>query len=312
MKEKVICIVGPTGIGKTKLSIELAKYLKTEIINGDAIQIFKEGHILSAKPSLQEQEGIVHYLLDEKELDYRLDIASFKKEASALITKINRQGMIPIVVGGSGLYLKALLYDYNLDQIQSKSQDIEIKYQNYSNEDLFDVLANLDPQAAAILHPNNRKRVLRGIDIALHNKMNKSEFIASQKKEMMYDALVIGLNMDRESLYERINLRVDKMVENGLVEEVDDLIQRYNMFSEFQLFQAIGFKEFLPYYNLEIPLNLVFDNIKQNSRRYAKKQLTWLHNQMQVTWLEVDVDHFEDTIEQAKKLVGEHYGKNTV
>jgi len=311
-KEKVICIVGPTGIGKTKLSIALAKALKSEIINGDAIQIFKEGDILSAKPSLEEREGIVHYLLDDKDLDYKLDIASFKEEASSLITTINNKGMIPIVVGGSGLYLKALLYDYNLDQIKSKSSEIESKYQDYSNEALFDVLVNLDAQAASILHPNNRKRVLRGIDIALNNEVNKTDFINSQNKEVIYDALIIGLQLERDKLYERINYRVDVMSENGLLDEVTSLVDKYGYDKDYQLFQAIGFKEFIPYLKNESSLSEVLDKIKQNSRRYAKKQLTWFHNQMQVDWIDVDLEDFDKTIKQALLLVEEKYGKDTV
>lgn len=310
--EKVICIVGPTGIGKTKLSIALAKALSTEIINGDAIQIFKEGDILSAKASLEEQDGIKHYLLDEKDLDFSLDIATFKKEASTLIQQLNARNLIPIIVGGSGLYLKALLYDYELDQIKSKSQETELKYQDYSNEELFALLESLDAKAASILHPNNRKRVLRAIDIYENNEVSKSEFINQQKHELVYDALVIGLKMERAKLYDLINQRVDKMMDLGLLQEVEQLALNYDLNSNYQLFNAIGFKEFKPYLMQKQSLQEAIDKVKQNSRRYAKKQITWFNNQMDVNWLEVDINNFDKTIEQAKELIGEHYGKNTI
>ncbi|WP_423364527.1 tRNA (adenosine(37)-N6)-dimethylallyltransferase MiaA [Mycoplasma sp. P36-A1] len=307
MLNKVICIVGATGIGKTKLSIELAKYLNTEIINGDSIQVFKEGNILSAKASLEEQEGIKHHLLDCFELEKRFDIAEFKKQADILINDINKKGKIPIVVGGSGLYIKALLYDYKLDNIKEKSQDVELKYQELDNNELFEYLKEIDLEASLPLHPNNRKRVLRAIDIYENNDVKKSEFINKQNHEMVYDALVIGLTMERTELYNIINLRVDKMLNLGLLKEVEDLTKRYDINSDFQLFQAIGFKEFIPYINQELDIETAIEKVKQNSRRYAKKQTTWFNNQMKVKWINVDVEDFNNTIKEAKKLVGEHF-----
>jgi tRNA dimethylallyltransferase len=296
--DKVICIVGPTGIGKTKLSIALAHKLKTEIINGDAIQIFKEGNILSAKPSFEERENITHYLLDVKELNEKLDIASFKIEASKLISDINRRGLIPIVVGGSGLYIKALIYDYQLEQINSKSIDIEKKYQQLDNQQLYDILLELDKQAAIILHPNNRKRVLRAIDICENNNITKTDFINKQKHTLVFDALVLGLYLDRDKLYDRINKRVEAMVNDGLVDEVKSLYERFKD-NEYQLFQAIGYKELIPYFKKQMSLEECIEKIKQASRRYAKKQMTWLNNQLDVKWIDVHLDDFDKTIDYA-------------
>ena len=302
--DKVICIVGPTGIGKTKLSIELAKFLNSEIINGDAIQVFKEVDILSAKATKDEQDQIKHHFLDYLELDQRLDIAEFRNEAITLIKKLNSENKIPIIVGGSGLYLKSLLYDYNLSEIKGRSNETEAKYQNYSNEQLYDLLVSVDSDSASILHPNNRKRVLRAIEIYEDNEIKKSDFIDRQNHEMIFDALVIGLEMPRDVLYERINKRVDLMVVNGLLEEVDYLYQNYSQ-NDYQVFQAIGYKEFIPYYQNEIKLDEALEKIKQNSRKYAKKQITWFKNQMAVQWLVSNPENFDETINDAKLLVEE-------
>ena len=300
--DKVICIVGPTGIGKTKLSIALAHYLNTDVINGDAIQVFKEVDILSAKATKEEQDGIKHHLLDYLNVNETLDVATFKEEASTLIKNLNKEDKIPIIVGGSGLYLKSLLYDYTFDKITERQSDIITKYQNYSNEELYSYLEKIDLPAARILHPNNRKRVLRAIEIYEISKVKKSDFIAQQKHELEFDALIIGLEMPREKLYDRINLRVDKMVEDGLVTEVKNLHEKYHD-QNHQVFQAIGYKELLPFIDKEVTLSEALDKIKQNSRRYAKKQITWFKNQMDVNWIESDIENFDDTINKAKNIV---------
>ncbi|MDL2212332.1 tRNA (adenosine(37)-N6)-dimethylallyltransferase MiaA, partial [Erysipelotrichaceae bacterium OttesenSCG-928-M19] len=203
--DKVICIVGPTGIGKTKLSLALAQELASEIINGDAIQVFKEVDILSAKPTHEEQSLVKHHLLDYLEVSENLDVAQFKRQATSIIKELNVKNKIPILVGGSGLYLKSLLYDYNFNQIEQRNDATMLKYQDYSNEALYNHLVAIDAKAASILHPNNRKRVLRAIEIFENNKITKSEFISAQEHKPVFDVLIIGLAMPREQLYERIN-----------------------------------------------------------------------------------------------------------
>ena len=302
--DKVICIVGPTGIGKTKLALALAQFLKTEIINGDAIQVFKEVDILSAKPTKEEQAQVKHHLLDYLNLAESLDVACFRKEATSLIKKLNSENKIPIIVGGSGLYLKSLLYDYNLADIKGRDVEIAEKYLKYSNEELFALLEEIDSEAASILHPNNRKRVLRAIEIYETNQVKKSDFIALQDHKIVFDALIIGLEMPRELLYERINQRVELMLDIGLLNEVKNLYQNYQD-KDFQVFQAIGYKEFIPFFNNEVTLEEAIAKVKQNSRRYAKKQITWFKNQMAVDWLESDVNDFSKTINEAKLLVEE-------
>lgn len=304
--DKVICIVGSTGIGKTKLAIALAKALNSEIINCDLIQMYKEVDILSAKPSLREQEGVRHHLLDYLEVSDNYDIALFKKQADELIKRLNKENKIPIIVGGSGLYLKALLYDYQFEKIEGRQNDINIKYQDYTNEQLFNYLKEIDEKSSLDLHPNNRKRVLRAIDIYENSNVSKSEFINEQSKTMEYDALLLGLWMPRDLLYERINLRVDLMMKQGLLNEVTNLYQKYHA-DDYQPLQAIGYKEFIPYFQNEADIDEVIEKVKQNSRRYAKKQITWFTKQMPVTWIQSYPDNFQISIDEALEKIKEHF-----
>lgn len=304
--DKVICIVGSTGIGKTKLAIALAKALNSEIINCDLIQMYKEVDILSAKPSLREQEGVRHHLLDYLEVSDNYDIALFKKQADELIKRLNKENKIPIIVGGSGLYLKALLYDYQFEKIEGRQNDINIKYQDYTNEQLFNYLQEIDEKSSLDLHPNNRKRVLRAIDIYENSNVSKSEFINEQSKTMEYDALLLGLWMPRDLLYERINLRVDLMMKQGLLNEVTNLYQKYHA-DDYQPLQAIGYKEFIPYFQNEADIDEVIEKVKQNSRRYAKKQITWFTKQMPVTWIQSYPDNFQISIDEALEKIKEHF-----
>lgn len=308
---KVICVVGATGIGKTKLSIELAKYLDTEIINGDAIQVFREVDILSAKASLDEQEGIKHHLLDFLDLNQRYDVASFKRDATKIIDDLNKQGKVPIVVGGSGLYLKSLLYDYKFEDVQERDLSKLARFDEYNNEELFAYLEKIDPTSALKLHPNNRRRVLRAVEIFETSALTKSEHLDKQSHTMEFDSLVIGLETDRARLYDRINQRVDLMVEAGLIEEVKYIDKNYPLLNA-QVFQAIGYKELLPYLSSEITLEEALNKIKQNSRRYAKKQTTWFKNQMDITWIESNFEDFTQTIAIAKEKVRDFLYGETV
>lgn len=304
--DKVICIVGPTAIGKTKLAIELAKYFNSEIINGDAIQVYQEINIISAKPTFEEQAGIKHHLLDYLQIDQPLDVALFKQQATYLIKKLNQENKIPILVGGSGLYLKSLLYDYNLKDIKGRKDDNNLKYLELNNDELFKYLEKIDYQASLKLHPNNRKRVLRAIEIYENNQLSKSEFIALQKKHFDFDVIIIGLNLNRELLYERINQRVEHMIDNGMIDEVKYLYDKYHEF-KYQPLQAIGYPELVDYFENKVTLTEAIEKIKRNSRRYAKKQITWFTNQMEVAWLDVDLDDFSNNVKQAIKLVEEKF-----
>lgn len=282
----VLCIVGPTAVGKTKMSIELAKQLNGEIISGDSMQIYRGMDIGTAKATMDERQGIPHHLIDEKNPDEPYSVAAFQQTVRAKMEEIKSRGKLPIIVGGTGLYIKSVLYDYEFaGESESKEVD-EAKYGHLSNEELHAKLATVDEAGAKDIHPNNRKRVIRALEIYETSGVKKSEMIEKQEHKMIYDACLIGLTDDRTVLYDRINKRVDVMYETGLVEEVKALFDQ-GIPAESQSIRAIGYKELYDYFKGFISLEESKELIKRNSRRYAKRQYTWFNNQMDVTWFKV-------------------------
>lgn len=298
----VLCIVGPTAVGKTKMSIELAKQLNGEIISGDSMQIYRGMDIGTAKATMDERQGIPHHLIDEKNPDEPYSVAAFQQTVRAKIEEIKSRGKLPIIVGGTGLYIKSVLYDYEFaGESESKEVD-EAKYGHLSNEELHAKLAAVDEAGAKDIHPNNRKRVIRALEIYETSGVKKSEMIEKQEHKMIYDACLIGLTDDRTVLYDRINKRVDVMYETGLVEEVKALFDE-GIPAESQSIRAIGYKELYDYFKGFISLEESKELIKRNSRRYAKRQYTWFNNQMDVTWFKVDVQHFDKTVQEVLTYV---------
>ncbi|MBS3200193.1 tRNA (adenosine(37)-N6)-dimethylallyltransferase MiaA [Turicibacter bilis] len=298
----VLCIVGPTAVGKTKMSIELAKQLNGEIISGDSMQIYRGMDIGTAKATMDERQGIPHHLIDEKNPDEPYSVAAFQQTVRAKIEEIKSRGKLPIIVGGTGLYIKSVLYDYEFaGESESKEVD-EAKYGHLSNEELHAKLAAVDEAGAKDIHPNNRKRVIRALEIYETSGVKKSEMIEKQEHKMIYDACLIGLTDDRNVLYDRINKRVDTMYETGLVEEVKALFDE-GIPAESQSIRAIGYKELYDYFKGLISLEESKELIKRNSRRYAKRQYTWFNNQMDVTWFKVDVQHFDKTVKEVLTYV---------
>ena len=298
----VLCIVGPTAVGKTKMSIELAKQLNGEIISGDSMQIYRGMDIGTAKATMDERQGIPHHLIDEKNPDEPYSVAAFQQTVRAKMEEIKSRGKLPIIVGGTGLYIKSVLYDYEFAG-ESESKDIdEAKYGHLSNEELHAKLAAVDEAGAKDIHPNNRKRVIRALEIYETSGVKKSEMIEKQEHKMIYDACLIGLTDDRNVLYDRINKRVDTMYETGLVEEVKALFDE-GIPDESQSIRAIGYKELYDYFKGFISLEESKELIKRNSRRYAKRQYTWFNNQMDVTWFKVDVQHFDKTVQEVLTYV---------
>lgn len=298
----VVCIVGPTAVGKTKMSIELAKKLNGEIISGDSMQIYRGMDIGTAKATIEEQQGIAHHLIDEKNPDEPYSVAAFQQTVRAKMEEIKSRGKLPIIVGGTGLYIKSVLYDYEFaGESESKEVDEE-KYGHLSNEELHAKLMTVDEAGAKEIHPNNRKRVIRALEIYETSGVKKSEMIEKQEHKMIYDACLIGLTDDRAVLYDRINKRVDVMYETGLVEEVKALYDQ-GIPAEAQSIRAIGYKELYDYFNGFISLEESKELIKRNSRRYAKRQYTWFNNQMDVTWFNVDVKHFEKTVQEVLNYI---------
>ncbi len=298
----VLCIVGPTAVGKTKMSIELAKQLNGEIISGDSMQIYRGMDIGTAKATMDERQGIPHHLIDEKNPDEPYSVAAFQQTVRAKMEEIKSRGKLPIIVGGTGLYIKSVLYDYEFaGESESKEVD-EAKYGHLSNEELHAKLAAVDEAGAKDIHPNNRKRVIRALEIYETSGVKKSEMIEKQEHKMIYDACLIGLTDDRTVLYDRINKRVDVMYETGLVEEVKALFDE-GIPAESQSIRAIGYKELYDYFKGFISLEESKELIKRNSRRYAKRQYTWFNNQMDVTWFKVDVQHFDKTVQEVLTYV---------
>ena len=298
----VLCIVGPTAVGKTKMSIELAKQLNGEIISGDSMQIYRGMDIGTAKATMDERQGIPHHLIDEKNPDEPYSVAAFQQTVRAKMEEIKSRGKLPIIVGGTGLYIKSVLYDYEFAG-ESESKEIdEAKYGHLSNEELHAKLAAVDEAGAKDIHPNNRKRVIRALEIYETSGVKKSEMIEKQEHKMIYDACLIGLTDDRNVLYDRINKRVDTMYETGLVEEVKALFDG-GIPAESQSIRAIGYKELYDYFKGLISLEESKELIKRNSRRYAKRQYTWFNNQMDVTWFKVDVQHFDKTVQEVLTYV---------
>ncbi|HQB33045.1 MAG TPA: tRNA (adenosine(37)-N6)-dimethylallyltransferase MiaA, partial [Erysipelotrichaceae bacterium] len=264
---KVLVIVGPTAIGKTALSVDLAQRFNGEIINGDSIQVYRGLNIGSAKVTENEKKGIVHHLLDYKDLTERYDVATFQKDAREKIREINERGKTAVVVGGTGLYIKALLYDYEF--VENPINIDENKYNDLNNEQLHQRLKELDKESAKAIHPNNRKRIIRALILA-ESGTKKSTQEDKQAGVMIYDVKIIGLTMDRQRLKKRIHLRVDRMIEEGLVEEINQLFSKYSLDS--QGFAGIGYKEMIPYYLNQEPLEKCVEKIKTHTRQFAKRQ----------------------------------------
>lgn len=297
--KKVITIVGPTAIGKTKLSIELAKKLGGEIISGDAMQIYRGLDIGTAKITNQEMEGIPHHLLDEKSPDENYSVAQYQKTVRAKIDEISERGKLPIIVGGTGLYVKAVLYDYEFSVAEKPNAQ---QYEELTNEEIHALLLSVDPETAKQLHPNNRRRVVRAINIYHETNKTKSEVLQKQEKKLMYDTTLIGLTTERAELYERINWRVDKMIADGLIEEVRTLYDA-GIPKTAGSIAAIGYKEIYDYLEGNIDLDTAVELVKRNSRRLAKRQYTWFNNQMDVDWFDVDVDKFDQTVSEVIKRI---------
>lgn len=291
----MIVVVGPTGIGKTKLSIALAKKYNTEIISGDSVQVYKELNIGSAKVTIEEMENIPHHLIDLYEPDEDFSVAIYQKIVREKIEEFKQRDIVPLIVGGTGLYIKSVLYDYNFAD-SKRDPDIEEKYKDYSNKEVHDILKEKDFESSEKIHMNNRKRVLQAISRSGSNKVSDNK----NKDIKMYDFTLIGLTLEREKLYQLINNRVDTMIEEGLVKEVRKLYDK-NIHSN--SVSAIGYKELYKYFDKEYTLDEAIEKIKQHSRNLAKKQFTFFSNQFECNWVEVNIDDFDATIEQVVKLI---------
>lgn len=298
--KKVIVVIGPTSVGKTKMGVALAKKLNGEVISGDSMQVYRQMDIGTAKVTIEEMEGVTHHCIDILDPKDQYSVHDFQQTVRKQITEITNRGHVPIIVGGTGLYIKAALYDYTFSEMENNHDEINKKYRDYTNEQLYDHLKQIDEESAKILHFNNRRRVLRAIEIYEQTGQKKSEMINEQEHICLYDAYFVGLTLPRELLYERINLRVDLMMKNGLQGEMESLIKQ-GLTRENQSMKAIGYKEWFDYFEGKCDLNEVSENIKKHSRQYAKRQYTWFKNQFDVHWYDICLENFSKTIEEVSR-----------
>ena len=304
-KPKVIVIGGPTASGKTALSIFLAKKINGEIISADSMQIYKDMNIGTAKPTVEEMDGIKHYLIDCVSPSVRYSVADFKKDATNAIEDILKKGKTPIVVGGTGLYIDSLIYgiDYNEMQV-----DLEYRayLENLAEEKglgyLYDLAKNIDEQAMSKISVNDKKRICRVLEVYKSTGKTKTELEKeSRQKDVKYDFKVFAIDMERQILYDRINKRVDLMIDAGLIDEVNNLIEKYPDMPT--AMQGLGYKEVVQYFEKKCTKEEMIEKIKQESRRYAKRQLTWFRRNKDIVWLDA-----KKSLDENTKIILEEIG----
>ena len=304
MKKKLIFIVGPTSVGKTKLSVDIAKEFSGEIISCDSMQIYREFNIGTAKITEEEIRGINHYMIDILDGNQKFNVSEYKKMVEKYIEIIYSHNNIPIFAGGTGLYVNSILYDFKFTESEEPNnlrEQITEFYEKNGAILLYDLLLYLDYSSREKIHKNNIKRVIRAIEVCLNTGKEFSKQCKDyENNNDKYDYLIIGLTLDRKILYDKINSRVDIMINNGLVEEASSLYKKYGEYS--QAFTAIGYKEFIPYFKREITLESCIDNIKQNSRKYAKRQFTWFNRNENIHWIDVE-NGYDEVLFKSKKLV---------
>ena len=291
----IIVVTGPTGVGKTKLSISLAKRYNAEIINGDSVQVYRGLDIGSAKVTRDEMDGVIHHLFDIRDVWEEYSIYDYQRDCRKLIDDISNRDKNVVIVGGTGLYIKSALYDYTLNEDDNVIKD---EYEGIETYELYNRLKELDKDID--IDKNNRRRIIRALNYYL--TYGKSIRENNNGNKLLYDNVYfIGLTTDREALYDRINNRVDIMIDNGLYDEVKSFYDRGMRYRP--LFSAIGYKELYSYFDGNISYDEAIELIKRNSRRYAKRQYTFFNNQFDIKWFNVNFDNFDDTIDNVCKYI---------
>ncbi|EJG5440970.1 tRNA (adenosine(37)-N6)-dimethylallyltransferase MiaA [Staphylococcus pseudintermedius] len=306
-KPFIVAIVGPTASGKTELGVALAKAIDGEVISGDSMQVYQGMDIGTAKVTPDEMDGIPHHLIDILKPDETYSAYDFQQQAQQLITDITTRGKVPIIVGGTGLYIQSVIYDYQFDgetispETEQRVAEQMAKLKSYTNEAIHDYLGTFDPISQREIHPNNRKRVERAISYYLSTKKVLSNRKKSTQLTENYDTLLVGIKMSRDTLYSRINSRVDMMLSHGLLDEVQELIELG--YESCQSMQAIGYKEIIPVIKNEMPLDEAITLFKQHSRNYAKRQMTWFTNKLNVHWLDREKMSLTSMLSELKPLI---------
>jgi tRNA dimethylallyltransferase len=301
-KIKIICVVGATASGKTSLGVELAKNLDGEIISADSMQVYKNMPIATAVATQSEQQGIKHHLIEFLDNDESFCVADFVKLAKEKIFDISQRGKAPIIVGGTGLFIDSLVKNINFADV-SADEELRERLNKKTTDELYDELLSVDKNSAKDIHKNNRKRVIRALELYYGGITKTEQNENSMLEESPFDALYIGINYkDRNALYSRINKRVDIMLENGLEQEAREVFKKAQGTSK----QAIGHKELAPYFDGEITLDEAVENLKKETRHYAKRQLTWFRRNKNIHWLYSDELTSDELINQATELAKEH------
>lgn len=308
MKQKLIVVAGPTASGKTRLAIDIAKSVNGEIVNADSMQIYKYMNIGSAKPTLEEQSEAKHHLIDFLEPDEEFSVANYTELAHKVIAEIASRGKVPIMCGGTGLYINSVVNDITFGEIETDyklREELNELAKQHGSQYLLDILKEFDPVSAQRLHPGNLRRIVRaiefyrttGIPISEHQEMTK-------QKESRYEPLMLCVKWDREVLYDRINKRVDIMMNDGLLDEVKQLMEM-GYTKELNSMKGIGYKEIIDYFEGNMSLEDTVNLIKQSSRRYAKRQLTWFRRDKRIHWLDANEDFLAEGIQLCKEFIGQ-------
>lgn len=304
-KPKVIVICGPTASGKTSLSISLAKKINGEIVSCDSMQIYKEMDIGSAKPTVEEMQEIKHYLVDFVSPEKRYSVSEYKEDASKAIEEIINKGKTPIIVGGTGLYLNSLIYNIQYNEMEvdlNYRRKLEKEAEEYGLEVLYNRAKEVDPEAMEKVSANDKKRITRVLEIYNATGRNKTELEKKSRKEVPYNYLIFGINMERSILYDRINKRVDIMLEQGLIEEVKNLINKYSNMPT--AMQGLGYKEVKEFLDGNISKEEMIEKIKMETRRYAKRQITWFKRIENIIWLD-GLNKTEENVNSIMEVYGE-------
>ncbi len=301
-KTKIICVVGATASGKTDLAVKLAKAVDGEIISADSMQVYKNMPIATAVATKEEQDGVPHHLVEFLDADQTFSVADFVERAKVLIEEITARGRVPIIAGGTGLFVDSLVKNISFSQVGSNAE-IRNELAEKNNEELYEKLLKLDPNAAEDIHPNNRKRVIRALELCMSGTSKTEQNENSMLIDSPYDALYIGIGYkDRQKLYDRINKRVDLMLEAGLENEARQMLGKQGLTAR----QAIGHKELQPYIDGNITLAEAIENLKRETRRYAKRQLTWFRRNENINWLYADEMSRDELVEKAVDLAKNH------
>lgn len=301
-KTKIICVVGATASGKTDLAVKLAKAVDGEIISADSMQVYKNMPIATAVATKEEQDGVPHHLVEFLNTDQTFSVADFVERAKVLIDEITARGRVPIIAGGTGLFVDSLVKNISFSEVGSNAE-IRNELAEKSNEELFEKLVALDPKSAENIHPNNRKRVIRALELCMSGTSKTEQNENSMLIDSPYDALYIGIGyQDRQKLYDRINKRVDLMLEAGLENEARQMLGKQGLTAR----QAIGHKELQPYIDGNITLDEAVEGLKRETRRYAKRQLTWFRRNENINWLYADEMSRDELVEKAVDLAKNH------